>query len=178
MKRALIMTTTFVTGFAMLAGTAMADQYGPRNGGPRGPMFPFADVDADGDGKVTQAEIDAYRTAKFAEADTDGNGSLSAEEMTAMQEARKAEREQQRTARMMERLDANKDGQISQDELPAPKGDKGKSFIERFDTDGDGAVSEEELAAAPMKRPGGDRKGGEHKGGDHKGGPKKWKQDQ
>ncbi|SPF78081.1 EF-hand domain-containing protein [Pseudoprimorskyibacter insulae] len=163
MKRALIISTTLATGFALLAGTAMAHQSGGQMGGKGmrgGMMAPFEDIDADGDGKITQAEIDAHRAAKFAEADTDGDGALSAEELAAAAEKREAERRANMGQRMLDRLDANKDGKITADEMPGNDADRAKSMIERLDTDGDGAVSQAELdAAKQMRGPRGEGKG-------------------
>ena len=40
-------------------------------------------MDANGDGQITKAELQAYSAAEFSKVDTDGNGSLSIEELTA-----------------------------------------------------------------------------------------------
>ncbi|MBT8455508.1 MAG: EF-hand domain-containing protein [Alphaproteobacteria bacterium] len=130
---------------AALASTAlvvpMAEARGPQ-GGP----VSFETFDADGDGKVTQAEFDAFRATRFAERDTDGDGFLSAEEIAASMQREMGPRAE----RMIERMDANGDGLIAPDEL-GPRGDRG-NMIARLDTDGDGAVSEEEFEAMKMRR--------------------------
>lgn len=123
-------------------------QNGPRAGGmPFGPEFDFAAVDADGDGKITQEEIDAFKAAKFAEVDTNGDGTVDADELYAHQEAKRVERMKARAADMVEKLDANDDGVLSADELQRKGGDK---MFDRLDRDDDGALSEEEITA--MKR--------------------------
>lgn len=50
---------------------------------------------------------------------------------------------------MIERLDANGDGKISADEMPAGKG---AGMFERVDADGDGQISAEEWEAAKENR--------------------------
>jgi Ca2+-binding EF-hand superfamily protein len=113
--------------------------------GSRGAMMPdFATLDADGDGKVTQAEMDAYKAAKFAEIDTDGSGTVSAAEFAAQHEAASDERKAKFIATMIERMDADGDGELSADEM---SGAKRKSPFERMDTDGDGTLSEDEMNA-------------------------------
>jgi hypothetical protein len=112
----------------------------------RGAMMPdFATLDADGDGKVTEAEIEAHKAALFAEIDTDGNGTVSAAELVAHKEAKADERKAGRSEKMIERMDADKDGELSMDEMT---GAVKKSPFERLDTNGDGALSEDEMKAA------------------------------
>jgi Ca2+-binding EF-hand superfamily protein len=112
-------------------------------------MERFDAIDADKDGKVTEAEIAAFRAARFTAADLDKNGSLSAEELSAMQMAEMQTRMGQRASKMIERLDGNADGQLSAEEF-AEMGQK-KSPFERADADGDGAVSKAEVEAMIQK---------------------------
>ncbi|WP_164931939.1 EF-hand domain-containing protein [Janthinobacterium sp. 17J80-10] len=85
----------------------------------------FDAADTNKDGKLSKEELqathDAMRSkhqerheASFKAADKDGDGALS------LQEAEAAARE--RTARMFERLDANKDGKLTQEEMRAGRG--------------------------------------------------------
>src|SRR5690606_14342868 len=62
---------------ASLATAALAEKM-PKGGPGDGPMMlqRFDEMDADKDGKVTEAEIRAWHDARFAAADADGNGSL------------------------------------------------------------------------------------------------------
>ncbi len=162
--------TTLIAGLTVLAigatsGLAFAKGPGGEGRGHGGPRFDFDAIDANGDGKITQAEIDAYRLAKFAEADTDGDGNLSVEELAAQAEARKAEREARRAemgaeriAKMVEKKDTNGDGMLSADEMG--DGDRAAKMFEKLDTDGDGAISKEELEAMKGKRRGGGKAGG------------------
>mgnify|MGYP003885325021 CR=1 FL=1 len=73
--------TGFITGivaasFVLTAGAALAQGMGdkPGCGGPRHERPAFSELDVDGSGEVTKAEMDAHRAARFAEADTDGDG--------------------------------------------------------------------------------------------------------
>lgn len=130
----------------MMGGGMMHD--GGMMGGDMqgGPFQNFAEIDADKDGKITPAEIEAFRAARFAAADTNKDGSLSAEEMIAMHEAMRAERQLQRSTQMIAKFDKNADGLLTADEMPQP-GDEGAMF-DRLDTDKDGAISQAEADAA------------------------------
>ena len=134
---------------AALSTAAMADRMGEGPmGGMGGPMagLDFAAVDADKDGKITTAEMDAYRSAQVTAADADKDGKISAAELSAMHMARMQERAERMAARMIERHDADGDGMLTAAEMltrPAPD-----RLFEMADTDGDGALSEAEIDAA------------------------------
>lgn len=130
---------------AIAAGSGMAIAKGGHGGGERGAQF-FERLDSDGDGRVTREEMDAHAAERFASADANNDGKLDAEELAAAGEARKAERAQSRVERMLERLDADGDGTLSEAELSS--NDRAKSFFDRLDSDGDGAVSTEEFESA------------------------------
>lgn len=153
-----------------LAGSAALADRGERFGGEGGPMFgmDFAAIDADKDGKITQAEIDAHRAAQAKALDTDGDGLLSAEELAAMHLQNATTRANDRAARMIERMDSDGDGKLSAAEMaarPMPA-----RMFDRLDTDKDGAITEAELAAARdrMTERMGDRRGDMKRG--HHGG--------
>lgn len=85
----------------------------------------FDTADANKDGKLSKEELQATHQAMrarhqerheahFKAADKDGDGALN------LQEAEAAARE--KTARMFERLDANKDGKLTQDEMRTGRG--------------------------------------------------------
>jgi hypothetical protein len=120
------------------------------SGGPFGPLdgppADFATLDADGDGLVTRAELQAYRSARFAAADSDGNGMLSVEEMVAAREAQRLAQVTARAERTIVAFDADGDGGLSKAELPGNQ--MAGTMILRLDTDGDGAVSQAEFEAA------------------------------
>ena len=123
------------------------DRDGPRGdrGGHRGDrasgehggseMFQvlFTEVDADGDGSVTQAEIDTYRATKVGEADTSGDGALSIDEFDTLYR----ELTRSRMVDAFQNLDVNGDGVISTDELDARFG----NIVDRMDRDGNGALT-------------------------------------
>ncbi|MCP9481709.1 EF-hand domain-containing protein [Shimia sp. CNT1-13L.2] len=147
MKRAMIISGVLAAAMGLTAVSASAKGWGPGgHHGPR-PMMNFEAFDADKDGKVTKAEMEAFAKAKFTEADTDGDGLLSQEEMQAkaLEEAQK--RMKERSAKMIERKDADKDGKLSFEEMSANEKRKDKMF-NRLDRDGDGAISKEEFEEA------------------------------
>lgn len=145
------MKTTLISALALtVAALPLAAQ---PMGGPGGDMRPgFEEFDADGDGSVTRAEVDAFRAGRFAEVDADGDGSVTREEFTAHVVARATER----AAEMFERLDADGDGALSRDALEArgPGGALEGRIFAMLDADGDGAIAREEHDAAMERRAG------------------------
>ncbi|WP_158448492.1 hypothetical protein [Jannaschia rubra] len=93
----------------------------------------FADIDADGNGSVTQAEIDAYRAMKVGEADASGDGALSIEEFDTLYR----EFTRSRMVDAFQNLDADGDGVITDGEMDARFGD----IVKRVDRDDDGALT-------------------------------------
>ena len=138
-----VLTGAILLGFSLSAAPAALAQGGP---GDRG--VSFEELDADGDGVLTEAEMQAHRAARFAAMDTDGNGSLSATELTAAAEQRKSKR----ADRMIERVDADGDGEVSRKELASLGQRKGGRGFEQLDADGDGTVTKAEFEAAKEKR--------------------------
>lgn len=148
--------TSLIASLAMVAvlggslgAMAHGKDGGMRGKGPRGPMIEFSVLDANGDGQITQAELDAQKTARFAEIDANGDGNVSAEELLAHAEEKGEERKEGRKEKMAERmidkLDENDDGLVSAEEFTA-KNDR-KSMIDRLDENEDGSISEEEFNA-------------------------------
>jgi Ca2+-binding EF-hand superfamily protein len=141
---------------------------GPMANGPMGgwmPGFDFATFDADGDGKVTPAEIAARRAAEAAALDANGDGKLSAEELVAADMRHALLRAQARVAARIAAQDADGDGMLSAAELALPPGPQG--MFDRLDADNDGAVTQDELAAAEARMSArmGDRMTGRHHDG-------------
>lgn len=127
-----------VLGLSITLGTATTCQAEARSAQPF-----FEALDGNGDGSLTKAELEAHRAARLSDADSNGDGMLSEAELA----ARGAERAQKRAARMVERLDSDKDGLISQEELSAGmKRGPGRMF-ERADANSDGVVSKAEFDA-------------------------------
>lgn len=93
----------------------------------------FAQVDADGDGSVTQAEVDAFRAAKVAGADASGDGGLSIEEFDTLYR----EFTRSRMVDAFQDLDGDGDGVISVAEMDLRYG----NVVERMDRNDDGALT-------------------------------------
>ncbi|PSL19659.1 EF-hand domain-containing protein [Shimia abyssi] len=144
--------TTFITGIvvAALSVTAVAASAKGQGGKHRGMQINFEELDTNGDGFVTQAEMDAHAAARFAKMDTNGDGALSADELEAAVAERAQERAKKGAARMIEHRDANGDGVLSQDEMK-PKAERSAKMFDRLDSDGDGQISKEEFEAAREK---------------------------
>ena len=145
---------------------------------PQGPLATmFQRFDSDGDGRVTQAEVQAFRAARAAALDADGDGFITADELVAQHVRDASEMAQARVARMMERRDTDGDGRLSAAELaagPVMGGGRGGDgpdmarMFDRLDADNDGAVTLAETQAGMerMQQRRGDGHGmrGEHRG--------------
>lgn len=136
----------------LAAGTVVAK---PGFGG-FGPKMQFEEIDTDGNGEISQAEMQAQKAARFSAADTNGDGKLSLEEMQANAQSRMAKR----MAKMIERLDTDGDGALNESEL-SQRGNRGDMFA-RLDSDESGGISKEEFEKAREHRRGGH---GQGKGG-------------
>jgi Ca2+-binding EF-hand superfamily protein len=128
----------------------------------------YADLDANKDGKVDAAEINARlkkgaeadleiirkeRDATFAKFDADGNGQISKAEFEA--HAKLPTIKEPDAKPFLDRFDANKDGTISKDEFRTPT----ISNFERLDKNKDGTLSVAEQSSssataskAPVKK--------------------------
>ena len=147
-------TTLLMAGIATALMVNTAEAQGQTG---RGPDLPgFEQIDADNDGLVTTAElqaaIQAQAAERFAQSDTDGDGALSAEELAAAAAAREDARRERNMTRMIERLDANDDGLLQMDEMQARSEDRntdrqGRMFA-MMDTDDDGSLSAQEYETA------------------------------
>ena len=184
---AVIMGTTAIVAPAMVTAqdATVAPETVPAETPAPGPMadmgkgrggmaFDFTAMDTDKDGKVTEAEIAAYRAAQIAGLDADGNGLISATEMTAQIERQMSARAADMAAQRIAAQDVDGDGSLSVEALvsrPVPA-----DMFDRGDTDGDGAIPQAEADAAQAKmrdrfadmRDGGGKGWGKH-GGRHGG---------
>lgn len=114
-------------------GTAIAEgRSGGHHGGPggHGMMFMMEQVDADGDGKVTRAEVESWRKQKLAAFDKDGDGNLSLAEFKPLF----AEMMSQPAVRAFQRLDRDGDGKITEAEQMQPM-DRMFAKMDRNDDD-------------------------------------------
>jgi Ca2+-binding EF-hand superfamily protein len=155
MKRAVLISGLTALALAGTAVVAVAASHGKAGmGGHMGQrgamMMPFEEIDTDGDGKITAAEMQAHAAARFAAADANGDGKVDAAELQAHMQAQSAERMQARSARMIEMMDQDGDGMLSAEEMQAgPRGgDRFAQMLARMDTDGDGAISRAEMDEA------------------------------
>lgn len=98
----------------------------------------FERLDADKDGAVTRAEVDAARAERFAAVDADKDGAVTLAELTAML----TKRAETQASRMMMRADSDDDGVLSPDEMG---GRRHARMFERLDADGDGVVTKAEV---------------------------------
>ena len=77
--------TQFIAVIVAVAGLTGASAALAKPGmGAHGARVSFEELDADGNGEVTQAEVEAHRAARFAATDTDGDGKLSAAEIESL----------------------------------------------------------------------------------------------
>lgn len=124
-----------------LAGAAVAQPWGGRDG---------RTADSDGDGRISQAEFVAARTAAFARMDANGDGRVTAEEVQAARAAARTEF----MARRFAALDSDGDGMISRAEFEAGhtgRGGFGRGGHGRGEMAGDGFTREQaESRAAAM----------------------------
>jgi Ca2+-binding EF-hand superfamily protein len=101
----------------------------------------FDKLDANHDGVVTQDEYLAAATAMYQQFDAQGNGKVTAGEIASSPRAK--ERVAGATQRMVERLDTNGDGVVSQSEYLAAA----QKRFTRLDKNGDGFIDANELPA-------------------------------
>ena len=93
----------------------------------------FDSIDADRDGKLSQAEIDQVRNDRHATHDANGDGSLSLEEFTGLWQ----ETMRPITVRAFQKLDTDGDAIVTRAEYDRPF----DGIVERLDRDGDGGLS-------------------------------------
>jgi len=126
-----------MTGAAAFAGQAApADQAAPGGPGGRGGGMMMR-ADTNGDGKISRAEFAATSEQRFARMDKNSDGAITADELGDMAgrgpgggvmaadtdhdgKVSHAEFTALATARFA-RMDANSDGEITADEMPAPR---------------------------------------------------------
>jgi Ca2+-binding EF-hand superfamily protein len=104
----------------------------------------FESFDANQDGTITQAEIDETRSSRLAEFDADGDGSLTIEEyqglwMDAMRE---------RMVDQFQAHDDDGDGLVTVEEFS----ERYDSLVQRLDRNGDGQLTQDDLRRRPRDR--------------------------
>ena len=148
-------------GAGPMAGSKDGSMYGPMHGGRRqGWMSQF---DTDKDGKLSKGEV----TARFDQLDGNSDGFLSAEELAAARAqfagrgprmdtdgnamiSREEAKASPRLSQNFDAIDADKDGQLSRDEMRSAWGGRGHRQGPRMDTNADGLISRDEAKYAPM----------------------------
>ncbi len=118
-----------------LTSAAVAGKSHHDRGGHKQAIFGM--MDADGDGKITRAEADAYRDGQMAKFDADGNGSLNPDEYVAMTE----DFRRQMMLAKFKRLDADGDGMLSKDEV----GSRADRMFQHMDRNDDGMIEPDEM---------------------------------
>ncbi|WP_193180887.1 EF-hand domain-containing protein [Nisaea sediminum] len=134
---------------------AQGMQGGPRAAEHKAMMLErFKEADADGDQKLTKAEMYQARGKRASEIDTNNDGTIDAAEMDA---ARKDQR-LKRMGRFLAMLDTDGDGVVTTEEYARA----GAHRMQRMDSDRDGVVTLEEVTE--MRGPRGGPHGGPHGG--------------
>ncbi len=143
----------------------------PGEGRGRGPMNVdgfLKDNDADGDGKISQAEFKGPKQL-FGKADANADGFVDRAEL---EEASKKLQKMAggagnkgdgggKLAEMIKRADADGDGKVTREEWPGRP-----QMFDRMDKNGDGVLDEADFGGAPAKKPeGGEMEGGKMEGG-------------
>jgi Ca2+-binding EF-hand superfamily protein len=112
-----------------------------------GKMPGFETLDLNKDGKIDLEEARAALPNRLTGADANGDGTITLDELKAHMTAENQRKMQDRAARMMERLDTDKDGKLSPEELAAMS-ERGQErfarMFDRLDRDSDGAISKAE----------------------------------
>ena len=139
-------TLTAIALAATLGGTALAGAVyaGHRDGGHGmgflnkgqfavSAMEMFDDIDADGDGRLTQAEIDTLRNDRHAAHDANGDGNLDLGEFAGLWH----ETTHPVTVRAFQMLDTDGDAVITRAEYDRPLA----GIVALLDRDGDGGLS-------------------------------------
>ena len=101
--------------------------------GPAGAADLFEAADGDGDGALTQAELDAFLAAQVSGADADGDGALALEEFAPLY----FERMRPVMVDAFQALDEDGSGELAQAELD----DRFGGVVARLDRDGDDALT-------------------------------------
>jgi hypothetical protein len=130
-----------------MGGPGFMAAHGPM-GGMMGPMVVkrvFQLADTDKDGKLTQEEIDAARTARFEAHDTNGDGKLTLDEFQGLF----AEVTEPATVRVFQFLDPDGDAAITKDEFDRPS----DRIVQKFDRNGDGVLSPADRGYGPRPGP-------------------------
>ncbi len=112
-------------------------RYGMGKHGARGMTRMLGKFDGNGDGDVTQAEIDEARATRLARFDTDGDGNVSLKEYESLWLAAMRERMVDR----FQYLDADGDGMVNKAEFVEPY----SGMVKFTDRNGDGMLNRDDM---------------------------------
>ena len=164
MKFAVSVLAVSAAGVIALASAAIAQ---PSGRGPAG--FGLLQHDANGDGRLTRSEFDTAQKSRFDAIDANRDGGVTLAEVQAERQAQRQSIRTQMIASRFEALDTDRNGQLSQTEFsvrPAEQ-DRGgrhgrrhhaggregaaKAMMSRIDANADGTVSMAEFSARGAK---------------------------
>lgn len=104
----------------------------------------FERFDTNGDGAITQVEIDEVRSSRLAEFDEDGDGSLTLEEYQALW----LDAMRERMVDHFQAHDDDGDGLVTVEEF----GDRYDSMVRRLDRNDDDQITEDDFRRRPRDR--------------------------
>ena len=121
---------------ALIAGIAFAQtaEHGARM---------FKRMDADGDGRISVAESEAFRASRFERLDANADGSVTMEEIRDGRERKRTERTEKRFGK----LDANGNGTVEKSEYDAMADQR----FDRMDSNNDGVLTLDEIRVHRQK---------------------------
>lgn len=135
----LVVSTVGGIGLTAIAASESHEGWHQRSGGHGGSRgtHMLEQFDMDGDGKLTQAEIDQTRQERFTRFDTDGDGALNLDEYEALW----IDAMRDRMVDRFQMHDDDGDGQVTQDEF----GSRFAGMVERMDRNGDGVIDDSDM---------------------------------
>ena len=137
-KTLIVVGAATVVGAVTFAGVSQAGRgWGGKHGAFGGAAQMLEQFDADGDGRLTQTEIDTARTERFAKYDANGDGALSLDEFSGLFQ----EVSRPMMVRAYQKLDPDGDASVTAEEFDRPFA----NLVERHDRDGDGALSRSDM---------------------------------
>lgn len=142
-------TTIILFATVVFAGSSTL-LYAAGHGGERlDRRLSFDELDKNADKMISKEEISALARGRFQADDTNNDGLLSSDELTAMHLAHVVRVAQTRQAKILAKLDTDKDGFLSFEEIQAGrKGPNPERLFEHFDADKNGMISQDEFTLA------------------------------